>query len=163
MDAGLEDTGASDMARIKVTTRLDIKTDILRLNAPKVKDEIGAAVVEEIRKVTARGGSPVKGQGRLAGYKNPDNYPGDRKQKRPVNLRLSEKMMRKLSFKRTTKGIGFSYPTDYAEFVNEGTPQMKARPFLPKDPGSEFIISIMRKILNIYSHALSDIVKGSKR
>ena len=44
---------------------------------------------EEVKRLILRGISPVAGEKRFIGYKNPEKYPGKRKPKRPVNLKLT--------------------------------------------------------------------------
>lgn len=96
--------------------------------------------------------SPVKTFGRFVGYKNPDKYPGNKKPKRPVNLKLTGKLLENYrAFVRAGSlwiGIQPSAPSDvkeYAGHLNEGTENMAARRLVPIQ-GEQFGVSIVQKL-----------------
>jgi len=119
---------------VKVTLKLDgIKNLLKQLSSKKVKEEVGELVVMQMKEFIAAGVSPVRGYGRFEAYKDPDNYPGKLKSKRPVNLTLSGDMLKALTYRTNSKDkygvrigwfpglFGGRKEADKAATHNEGT------------------------------------------
>lgn len=72
--------------------------------------ELGDDFIEDMKSDIAKGISPIQGRGRFPGYKNPENYPDQvrnryaNKRRRPVNLKLSGDFLK--SLKSIVKSIG---------------------------------------------------------
>lgn len=125
-------------------------------------DEVGKVIVNKIRSLTAKGISPIKGNARFPAYKNPKRYPGRKKAKRPVNLRLSGLFMKSLSFKSKGRG-NKSATTDifYDDKLSdlkesghrEGVNSQPKRPTLPQGD-EKFSRRITDEITKIYKEAL---------
>lgn len=78
-----------------------LKKKLEQIQLPLDKDtatKIGKEVVTEMKDMISKGISPIQSVGRFEGYKNPEKYPGDRKPKRPVNLRLTGDFLNNLKF-----------------------------------------------------------------
>lgn len=142
------------------------------------------AVGRELRKQTiaalSRGQSPVKGQKRLQRYKDPDKYPGKRKSKRPVNLKLSGNFYNSLGFKKKKDGVLFGITKkigklgkragpakNYMHVHNAGFPIGKNGPrtrraWLPLQ-GEEYNISIIRELREIISLRLNELIRRSNK
>lgn len=90
---------------------------------------------------------------------------------RPVNLRLSGKMLKSITyqFNRAKNSIRFyllgKKNNLMAETHNEGTqePNVARRPFLPTGPGEEFISSITRDIIGLYRSRFESMIEMSKK
>ena len=132
--------------------------------------EVHREVVEkEIKPLIAAGVSPVDSRDgrRFKGYKDPNKYPGNRKEKRPVSLWLTGEMLSwyqawKVSGLRLRIGIHTAAPEDVktrAEANNVGVPKKNivARRFIPLR-GEIFRVSIMRKLKELYSKRIKAIL-----
>lgn len=153
---------------VKVTVKFDIEKELEQINSKIVKENVATEVIGLIRDFTAKGISPVKGERKFEAYKDPEKYPGDRKNRVPVNLRLTGDMMGALDFWITSSSffIGYkNYDDNYqkAEAHNYGTKHIPRRVFIPYEDGTEFNETIMRRIRDIYSRALADIIKKGNR
>ena len=74
----------------------------------KTADAVGRAPIKEMKDQISKGISPIReGPKRFPAYKNPKKYPGKRKGKRPVNLKLTGDFLRSLSFKALQGGKGY--------------------------------------------------------
>lgn len=132
------------------------------VSSKRTKELVGEQVIADMKESIAAGVSPVRGERRFVAYKNPDRYPGDKKDKRPVNLYLSGDMLGALRF-YPTAGPGVSVGIKGSEGVkakahNDGTRTIPRRHFMPTDNGDEFTVTITRRVRDLYSRLLSDIL-----
>lgn len=123
------------------------------------KSNLDTIIRDEILERIAKGRSPVKNGGNFEKYSDSykkqirrRRYPG--KSIRPVNLKLSGKMLKSLFVKirsnaaRLVYTIGFN--SEIAEYHNDGTNKMPARRLLPTKKGETLakpILTIIRRIL----------------
>jgi hypothetical protein len=165
------------MAKSKVTVRLDIQEELKKLKDQKTLKELGDVVVEESKKMIAKGISPVDGVGRFDGYKAQkgkgkkgypynvmDKYPD--KKVRPVNLYLSgetlKEFVHKVNGKRLEVGwFGKTKQTEIAGHLQRGTDSTPARPILPLENGSRFNSTITRAIQTFLNKKIVEILKRS--
>ena len=140
-----------------------LKTIEKAFTARANKEKIAALIIANMKQSIAAGLSPVRGVRRFVAYKNPANYPGGRKNKRPVNLYLSGAMLAALKFYPSSGvavTVGIKGPEgEKAVWNNDGTKHVPRRHFMPTDSGDEFSVTITRKIRDLYSRILSDILK----
>jgi len=155
------------MAKTRTKVYFSISTLIQSFTTDAVAREIGESVREEARSLISRGQSPVRGERRFAQYKNRETYPGKLKPAVPVNLELSGDMLNSLAFQRRGDTVDFGFlagtPRDVmarAQAHQEGTDKMAARPMIPA-AGQEWAVSIVRKLKDVYSRRLQDIIKKS--
>lgn len=160
------------MAEPKVTVKLDIMKKLERFLRPQDAEKIGKALVQESKDFISKGISPVRGERRFAGYKNPARYPGGRKPKRPVNLELTGEMLDNLRFRlkgdRTIEyGIFSDAPEDVkirARVHNSGErSDIAQRQFIPDQPGDEFAVAIMRVLMRLYEKRIGDVIRESNK
>ena len=88
-----------------------LKKKLEMLKSPITKEdasEIGKQVITEMKDQISKGISPILGQGRFPAYKNPDKYPGKRKPKRPVNLKLSGNFLYDLTYREVKSKNGYA-------------------------------------------------------
>ena len=151
-----------------------IKLDGLTKLASKLKSnriQKGAAevLIKAMKNDIGKGLSPVFREGRYKRYLNPKKYPGKLKGSRPVNLKLSGDMLKKLIF-RTRSGQPFEFgwfggglQSIKAGAHNEGVAEknIAKRKMLPTKKGERFNASIMRKLNNYYSKIIWDKIKKS--
>lgn len=147
------------------------RTDLMITS--KEGKQLGEEVVEEIRRITARGLSPIRKEGRFPAYKrakDKDGYPNNvknkypDKKKRPVNLRLSGDFMRNLRAKNVKKDrfsfagfhivgitIGWKSRKDQLkeEGHREGVNGQPKRPIIPTDD-EEFSPKIKKIIVEFF-------------
>ncbi len=172
----------------KVTFRGNLFNKLTFKNAIDLNtaSQIGGTTLFEIKRATAKGISPVKGLGRFVAYKAQrigkskknaskkgypysvqDKYPN--KLVRPVNLRLSGKMLDALEYKfhkaRQVIEVGIfdAKQSLKAETHNQGTqePRVPTRQFLPV--GSQtFSETIKGKIVRIVKDRILDIIRKAK-
>lgn len=83
----------------KLKRDIQTKTDLRKILNSGVLNEMGRAIVEEMREDIASGKSPISGRGKFPAYKNPDKYPGKRKRHSPVNLELTGQMLSSLKYR----------------------------------------------------------------
>lgn len=159
--------------KVKVNVRLDVRKHLKELNRPQTLKEIGDAVVDSMKETINSGLSPVKGEGRFEAYsgandrrKYPFNvqkqYPN--KTLRPVNLTLSGHMLNALSAEpsggKITIGIGGKEAEKAQRHqLGDDKSNLPRRRFIPAQSGEQFIVSITRLIRDLYSEALSAILK----
>ncbi len=161
------------MARTKITARFDITRDIENFSDDQLKSLIGNTIINESKDFISKGISPVSGIKRFERYKDVKKYPGGKKDNRPVNLELTGKMLKELNWREIDKdvisfGIFPDAPEDVrirAEVHNNGVPEIGivARPFIPSNKGETLIVSILRKILDIYEKKMDAIIKKSNK
>lgn len=156
------------MALVKTKVTLDILKDLQAFNSKITKEVVATEIIDLIKDFTSKGISPIKGERKFVEYKNPDTYPGSRKNRVPVNLRLTGDMMGALDFWITSTSffIGYKNKDDSylkAEGHNVGTKTLPRRMFIPYENGSEFNETIMRRVRDIYSRIAADIIKKGNR
>lgn len=137
-------------------------------------NKVGQLAIKEIKDRIAGGVSPIKGGGRFAGYKNPDKYPGDRKGKRPVNLKLSGHMLSQLKYQSIKEGnSGYVVDIAYTENTDEngssaadkerghreGVYGQPKRPSIPTEAGEELRTDINNKIRDIFNSRIQELIK----
>ena len=114
--------------------------------------EIAQSVIERMKNLISKGISPIEGNGRFPAYKAPypksvrENFKG--KRPRPVNLFLSGKFLRHLTYRiksKTLFEIGFF--TEYGEDLETGHRESSnSRPIIPQ-AGESFVNSIRLAML----------------
>lgn len=122
-----------------------LRRELKKYEAPinkKTADLIGKTVVQRIKDLVKVGLSPVKGfPARFPRYKNPDKYPGDRKNKTPVNLNLTGQMLKNLIFQSAKRGknyfvsIGYlrdDFAADKESGHRDGVNGQPKRPTIPQ-------------------------------
>ena len=138
----------------------------------KTADRIGRRIMRESIRAMRRGLSPVKRFGRFKKYSKPSRYPGKRKGKRPVNLKLSGDLYKSLSWRLKRgrleygllKGKTRGNVDIYGEVHNEGLRKdIAQRKFIPTGRGEEFSKTIMLQVLKILSIRVNNIIKKSNR
>lgn len=158
-----------------VEVRLDIKNFLPKiLESDAIVNEIGKTIVETSIDAMSKGLSLVKGQGRFVGYKKPDKYPGKKKNKRPVNLKLTGDLYKSLSFERKKNEISYGLlkgktvgdadiygPVHNAD--DPRRPDIPTRRFIPSRQGEEFIVTIMVKLRDIIAKRLADLIRASNK
>lgn len=145
----------------------------LRKKASKLSNSRIKATASSERRRRDKASSLRSKAGRVEQHGYPlsvqDKFPD--KKVRPVNLRLSGKMLEaiRFQFSRAKKQVRFylvgKEANEKAETHNEGTqePNVARRPFLPTRPGEEFISSIMRDIIGLYRSRIESIIEMSKK
>jgi len=150
------------------------------------RKKLGKRVLKDVLDSIAVGKSPVRGQGRFKGYKvdrsagEPASqlYPNTvkkkfpDKRKRPVNLKLNGDLLKAFGWKSIKGGIEFGLITTKEklkkifEAHNEGTNTKKKVPkrqLLPTGPKDKFIITIQRRIRNLYLARIRQLLSKAKR
>lgn len=116
--------------------------------------EIGRGIVEDMLKMMNAGVSPIAGK-RFPQYKNPAKYPGDRKARSPVNLKLTGDFQNALRGRiqgtgknSVTLQVGFfdKENADKERGHREGANTQPIRPVIPKE-GETFAKSIQLNAL----------------
>lgn len=155
----------------KVSEFTRLKKKLRSLRKPidsRTAKKVGKEVRDEIRAMTSKGQSTVREFGkRMPKYKNPDRYPGNQKRKRPVNLRLTGRFMKALSFSVKSSRLGFETFIGYrgGESKKEqghrvGVGGQPKRPTIPKAPKEQFAARIQRVIDKIYRKRLQFVIKS---
>lgn len=158
------------MAKVKVKTKFEILSLIDKFVDNATANTLGETIVEEAKDNIASGLSPVRGYGRFERYKNRKKYPGDLKSARPVNLNLTGAMLRAFGYRigreKDTIEVGMirGSASDLAKAKahQEGTEHMAQRRMVPGE-GEEWTVSIMRKIRNVYSKRLANLIRQSNK
>ncbi len=124
---------------------------------------VNTDVVEAVIKpMISSGISPVRGHNRFAPYKNPDKYPGEKKNKRPVNLEMTGEMMRNFgasSSKNKSIAIGILPNVDKgirdrARGNNYGTENgLSARRFFPGE-GETWKVSVLLALREVFAERM---------
>ncbi len=91
----------------KVT--LSIIKELPNILNKRTADTIGRRIRRQSIAAMRRGLSPVKRFGRFKKYKNPTKYPGNRKAKRPVNLKLTGDLYKSLNFRFTRGRLEYGF------------------------------------------------------
>ena len=128
-------------------------------------DSMGRLLVTQMKETIAGGVSPITGQ-RFPKYKNPRKYPGNRKPKSPVNLKLSGEFLKNLLF-RSRKGSNPSV-TVYIrgrenqkkeEGHRDGANGQPKRPIIPEgreDFSRKISIAFLKKFQEILDNTYRD-------
>ncbi len=157
----------------KVTVKVKFDSDIF---TNSLKEEVGTAIVDEIKNFAAAGQSAVRGEGRFeqySGQSDPKKYPNNVKGKypgkklRPVNLSLSGEYLKSLKavVKNNSIGISITGAKNLLKFQthNEGTnPNVPERRILPSRQGESFAVSIERIYIDLMSKIVSDRLRKKK-
>ena len=147
----------------------DLQRELKKATDPKKITQkdlkfIGTALIKAMKASIAKGISPITDGKRFPAYKNPSKYPGSKtikkkfpkKRKRPVNLLLSGKFLRDLTFntkKGKTPNITIRFKTklsrDKEEGHRKGVNKQPKRPIIPKatERFSERIEIILDKLV----------------
>jgi len=135
------------------------------LSRRKARD-LAKLIVREMKDDISKGINPITfGSRRFPRYKNPDRYPGGRKGRRPVNLKLTGKFLKSL-LARSTAGrrgsafaeVGFSdgLSQKKEQGHREGANTQPKRPIIPEGR-EKFNARIMDIIVNYIDRIASDI------
>lgn len=147
-----------------VKVKLDgLKKIVKALESREVKKDAAFLVIAEMKSFITRGVSPVKGERRFEGYRDPKKYPGDRKSKRPVNMTLTGSMLDALTYRfvaGSTFTVGWfsGVNAKKAHNHNNGV-TVPERRLLPDRRNESFNVSIMRELRNYYAKIISDMIK----
>lgn len=148
----------------------DIKSPLTKADTEKM----GREVVLEMKRLIAKGESPITGPGiptRFPPYKNPKRYPGNRKPHRPVNLKLTGAFLRALNFRsfqlsrRWFSSVGFDAAREQKKELGhrEGAKGQPKRPIIPNpSQGEKFKRKIQEKILDVARMSVRRVVRGRK-
>lgn len=157
------------MAKVKVTTRFQILELLDKFVDGTTANALGKTVVDEAKQMIAEGQSPVRGHGRFERYKDRHKYPGDLKPHRPVNLNLTGEMLEGLTFRQKSSSVlevgfikGSSERKKIAEYHTSGTEHMAMRRVIPQE-GEEWAVKIMRKLRDLYSKRLTQLIRKSNQ
>lgn len=159
---------ANDFFTVTVSPKIPIALQRLRYVRRAVGEQTRIPMME-LRKIASmarkqilervsRGQSPIKGRGRFPGYKNPDRYPGNRKAKRPVNLKLTGDFYRALRADVRRYGTETAIQIGFADEKNalkeeghrKGTNGQLIRPIIPLENKEEFEPRIVRALKREY-------------
>jgi hypothetical protein len=134
-------------------------------------DEVGRKALSEMKSLISRGVSPISGGGyggKFPAYKNPDKYPGKRKSKTPVNLKLKGDFLDDLDYS-VVKGksgyaaeIGYSSPKEKLKEKGhrEGANGQPERPTIPIfNRGEKFARSIQDAFLKVVFDAVDKVAR----
>ncbi len=138
------------MANVKINK--DIKAQITRGLKASFKT-VSKLLKEEILNEIEKGKSPVKGVPRFIPYSKTYRdaikrgyYSQFGKKTRPVNLKLSGKMLRSIKIRFTAKGFTLFFADAKAEYHQEGGGKLPRRQMLP-EPGQDFNKQIEENIV----------------
>lgn len=142
--------------------------DVLKSTSKReLENKLNYVIEQTILPTIDKGLSPVAGERMFAKYKNPKQYPGDRKQSNKPNLTLTGEMLSWYEAKSSpnepntaTMGIHKDAPDKVkmlADVHNNGTrSDIAMRPFIPKEKkGERFTAKIERGIRAAFSYVLS--------
>lgn len=129
----------------------------------KVANKVGKRAISDMKKLIARGKSPIKGKGGFPAYKNPSRYPGGLKRARPVNLRLTGEFLRslKVNIELNRRGyvsrIGFFDPKSIKkeEGHRKGANRQPKRPVIPNRKQT-FVRDILENASEAYELAVEE-------
>lgn len=129
---------------------------------------VGEAVVEGMKALIAKGQSPIAGNGRFPAYKDPKKYPGTRKPKSPVNLKLTGDFLDDLIYRLVTHPSGYAASIRYATSESrdkelghrEGANGQPKRPTLPTGSGEDLSKSIKSEVTKILTDRILEVLKG---
>lgn len=164
-------------ARIDTITTKRLQRQIAELRDPLRKQDtqkMGREVVLEMKRLIAKGESPITGPGipsKFPAYKNPNRYPGNRKPHRPVNLKLTGAFLKALGFRsfqisrRWFASVGFDSRKEQRKELGhrEGANGQPKRPIIPNpSQGEKFKRKVQNKILEVARMSVRRVVRGRK-
>ena len=164
-------------ARIDKVATKKLQDKLKDLRAPMNKsdaEKMGREVIKAMKATIAKGNSPISGPGisaRFKAYINPRRYPGKRKPKSPVNLKLTGKFLKNLKhdvFKRGkvyAVSIGFTRQSerDKERGHRERAGGQPKRPIIPIPKNREkFIRAIQDRYLKIALKAVKRVTRRRK-
>lgn len=139
-----------------------VRTPIDRLTA----SDVGKEVVKEMRDQISKGISPIRGARKFPSYKNPAKYPGKRKNRKPVNLKLTGDFLRGLSYGVFEEAGNYETEIFYKgdedlkeEGHREGVFGQPKRPTIPSEAGERFNKKIEDEITKIYAKRIEKLIK----
>lgn len=134
--------------------------------------EVGEETIQAMKDRILAGQSPIEGKGKFERYKNPDKYPGKRKPKSPVNLRLSGDFLDALTHEVKSGDSGMETYIFYEGSDGQGVSNdvkeqghrkgangQPERPTLPQDQ-EKFHVNIRKVYTDIYRKRILDVLKG---
>lgn len=150
-------------ATIKVNPSLQRKLQDAAKIDRSTAAKIGSEIVSQIKDFTASGVSPIRGKGKFPRYKDPAKYPGKRKPRTPVNLRLTGAFMKGLKHEVISDGKnGYAARVFYQaeqekkeQGHRDGAKGQPKRPTIPR--GNE---SFAEKIKAAYIRIVQNSKKG---
>lgn len=130
-------------------------------------NKVGETVVKEMKEMIASGISPIEGKGKFPRYKDPKKYPGSKKSKSPVDLRLKGDFLESLTHDEKPASFGYNTEIHYSqkEEIKErghraGANGQPSRPTLPTRSGEDFAVRIRQKFISIMRERIFDVLKG---
>lgn len=142
------------MSKTKVKTDFsETRSKVKLATSPQTVRRVADLLDKEVKGLISKGLSPVFGEQRFIGYKDPAKYPGDLKPKRPVNLEVTGDFLKAIGYE--VQGSKIIYGLQDGSFLGQftgiykGTLAKPARPrkFLPLDDGARFKPSIINVLL----------------
>jgi len=135
------------------------KSDVL---VRKMSEAGGRIITEETKRMVDAGISPVKGKGRFKKYSESYSKQIKRgkvqgKSTRPVNLKVTGKMMKSLEYKKITNGVRILFTDEKALYHNKlgaGKSKVKRR-IMPIDEGEEYSRVITSRLTNAFRKLMS--------
>jgi hypothetical protein len=129
--------------------------------------KVGIEVTKEMKTLIAKGISPIEGSGKFPRYKNPQKYPGDRKAKSPVNLKLLGDFLNALTYRVKAGPFGKITEIFYGnnqsikeEGHRKGTGGQPERPTLPSEKGEDFTRTIKEIYTEAYKARILEVLKN---
>lgn len=157
------------VAKIDAKTLENIAKKCEALKKPITKsdaDAVGEGVVDEMKNLISKGVSPIEGVGRFPAYKDAKKYPGKRKPKTPVNLKLSGDFLDALDYQTVQARAGYGTKIFYKgkEDIKEqghrdGANGQRVRPTIPIK-GETFAQRVQRVFAEIYNKRIESILKS---
>lgn len=158
----------ADGITVKINVNKALTDKLKALESPvdsSTAQQMGQATVEAMQEMIASGVSPIKGKGRFPAYKNPKSYPGSKKPKSPVNLRLRGDFLDSLTSSVKSDGgekvAVVSYPSDQADKERghrEGANAQPKRPTLPVK-GETFAEKVQAAYLKVLQARVDKLTK----
>jgi len=133
----------------------------------RTAEQVGVQVIKEMKSLVSKGISPIDGEGKFPKYKNPQKYPGSRKAKSPVNLKLSGDFLNALSHRLTAESFGkgtelfFSNGQDIKEIGHrDGARGQPERPIMPSEKNEQFVRIIRDVYTELYRERIVEVLRG---
>lgn len=133
----------------------------------KTAKRVGIDVIEEMKSLISKGISPIQGNGKFPKYKNPARYPGKRKPRSPVNLKLTGKFLNALSHRITQEDFGKGTELFFADKQDkkerghrEGANGQPERPIMPSVKGEKFTKIIRDLYTELYRERILEVLKS---
>lgn len=141
-------------------SKINLKPLLEKINSAEKKTSLAAnrEIQREFKNkflnLISKGISPINGEARFTGYKNPKKYPASKKRPRPVNLKLSGKFLREFSVTlKRFNVLEYGFFSQYGKNLEEGhrigqNSQLK-RPIIPQG-NEKLVYSLEALILKIF-------------